>query len=199
MCVFALLAILSIDKHSLTPNLIPGLVQYYAHILTMPDKPFSVLLHIATSLETSLFIAIFNTMYSGVFFPVPLPFFIAFIWKLRVKYHSYSFEYVLCVYVPVCITSYNFNFTFPNQRKTNASSKCVLFLSHFPSNRFTFLFSLSISPFFHSAPFFRCVSENGVREPLSYYLIELCWYMEYHCDDGALLYKYASNSNCMDK
>lgn len=170
--MFTLLAILSIDKHSLAPNLILCVIVYYTiyiqHILTMLDKPFSVLLHIATSLESSLFIVIFNTIYGGPFFSTRLstPFlilFFTFIWKPKVSFIFIRICFVClyvnvhiytCTYISTCIISCNFNFIFPNQGKEKASSKCSLFLSHFLLSGFTFftvslpLSFSSISPFF---------------------------------------------------
>lgn len=146
----------------------------------MPDKP--LLLHIATSLESNLFIAIFNTIHSGFFSSSslhPLRFRICLQTKSTIHIHSNMFCVFVCVHC-TCITAYYFNFTFPNQRMANASSKCVLFLSHLPSNRLTFLLlSVYISIL---SPFCRYVSESDVRELLWYHLIELCWYIDYHCD-----------------
>lgn len=118
----------------------------------MPDKPFSVLLHIATSLESSLFITISNTIYIWLgIFSLSLSLFSPSLYiylKTQSAIHIHSHMFCMCS-IFLYYTSYNFNFTFSHQRKTKASTKCVLFLSHFLSNGLILMRSLSLFFSFH--------------------------------------------------
>lgn len=194
--------------------------KYCAHIRTMPDKPFSVLLHMATSFESSLFIATSNTVYWGGYSRIPHSncrrlklcpsLYIYLKTQSAIHIHSNMLLYTIrYTYNIDCITSYKFNSDFSHQsvsRERDSGkifAQCVLFRSHFLL-KFSRAFVLFFAAFRYPHCFLITWVEIKVREISSHYLVQ------FNCIDTSAIVvvlvwllvrftilKYISN--CMDK